>query len=128
MVSKYMVLMIRAAALWVHFVEVERAEVSASSDALSRAEHPNPNAVEGPTASPARATDRGNSQNAKVRNMQKRDLSKELTALKTENKKLRTLLKNAVLLLNHKILQHPERLVVKKPPAAGKRKTPRRRG
>jgi hypothetical protein len=64
----------------------------------------------------------------KVRNMQKRDLSKELTALKTENKKLKALLKNAVLLLNHskKILQHPEKLGVKKPQAAGKKKTPRK--
>jgi len=65
MVSKYMVLMIRPAALWVHFVEVETAEVSASPDALSRVGHPNPNAVEGPTSPPARATDRGNSQNGK---------------------------------------------------------------
>jgi hypothetical protein len=64
----------------------------------------------------------------KVRNMQKRDLSKELTSLKTENKKLKALLKNAVLLLNHskKILQHPEKLGVKEPQAAGKKKTPRK--
>jgi hypothetical protein len=58
--------------------------------------------------------------------MKKPELRKEVDKLKTENKKLKALLANAVLLLNQykEFLQHPERLgaVPKSKPAAKKKK------
>lgn len=53
------------------------------------------------------------------------DLKKELATLKSENKRLKALLKNAVLLLNRykPFLQHPEKLVgTKKQSVVAKKK------
>jgi hypothetical protein len=52
------------------------------------------------------------------------DLKTELATLKSENKKLKALLKNAVLLLNKykPFLQHPEKLGAAKKQVAAKKK------